>query len=221
MYSLLVLLPFFSVFILNLPFRAVMKKAAFWLCVAVLAVQLCLVISSLRCPFSTSRDLFGSFLRFDFSVDTLSRILLFCISVVVFVALCVQTYIIRDEERIFNFVNLLLIILAGMNGVVLVRDIFSLYVFLEIASACSFILIAFNKDIGAFEGAFKYLVMSIVATVLLLVSIALLLVVAGDTSFSALKAALKTSPDRFFINFAVGIFLSACFIKAGLVPFHG
>jgi multicomponent Na+:H+ antiporter subunit D len=108
-----------------------------------------------------------------------------------------------------------------MNGVVLVTDLFSLYVFLEVTSVSSFILIAFNRDLGGLEGAFKYLILSAVATVLMLTGVALLMLVAGGTSFETVAAAMKTSGGITISQMAVGAFVCGLFIKGGLVPFHG
>ncbi|MCX5714159.1 MAG: proton-conducting transporter membrane subunit [Candidatus Omnitrophica bacterium] len=221
MFSSLILLPVIGVMVLNLPLGAFMKKAAFWLCLFIVSVQLCVVVFPALCFWSNWLDILGVFLKFNFSVDNLSRVLLFCIGMVVFAAVFVQRYLDGEKEKFFNFVNLLLLLLIGMNGIVMVRDIFSMYVFVEIAAVSSFILICFDKDFAAFEGAFKYIVLSAVATVLMLSAIALLLVVSGDTGFSSLSVALKASPNRMFINLAIGIFITACLIKSGLMPFHG
>lgn len=220
MYSSLILLPFLGVMVLNLPFRALMRKAAFGLTLFIIALQICSVVLPAIYPWSTL-DAFGLFLKLNFAVDNLSRVLLMCIAIVSFAALFVQRYIVKDKERVFNFINMLLLIIAGMNGVVIVRDIFSLYVFLEVASVCAFILIGSDKDIFAFEAAFKYIVLSVIATVLMLSSIALLLIIAGDTGFSALNSALKVSANHYLIGFALCMFLCALFIKSGLMPFHG
>jgi len=220
-YSCLVLAPFLGVIILNLPFRAIMRKAAFWLCLLILSAQICLALFPAALSRLCGINALGSFLQFDFTADSLTRLLLLCIGIVLFAVLFVQRYIAKEEARFFNFVSMLLLTLAGMNGAVMVRDIFSLYVFLEITAVGSFILIAFNDDADSFEGSFKYMVLSMVATVLMLASIALLLVVSGDTSFSALRSAIQSSPNKVLIDIALAIFLCACFIKAGLMPFHG
>ncbi|HTY45064.1 MAG TPA: proton-conducting transporter membrane subunit [Patescibacteria group bacterium] len=221
MYAYLILIPFFSVIILNLPFRTTMKKAAFWACLVLLLAQMCLVVFSAIFPGCSFFDIFKTLFKLDFTADNLSRVLLFSIALILCVTLLVQKSILGDKERIFNFVNMLLIILVGMNGIVMVRDIFSLYVFLEITAVSSFILIGFNQDLDAFEAAFKYIILSVIATALMLSSIAIILLLAGDTSFSAIASTVRLSPHRLLISLAVGIFLCACFIKAGLMPFHG
>ena len=221
MYSWFVLLPFLGAIVLNLPVRALMQKVAFGFCLFIAVLQMCLVVFPKYLLAGNGLDVLGTFLKFNFSVDFLSRVLLFCIGLVLFCTLLVQRYRTKNEKQIFDFANLSLLILAGMNGVVLVRDIFSLYVFLEITAVGSFILIAFDDNLAAFEGAFKYIVLSVVATVLMLSAIALLLMVAGDTTFASLGAAIKNSPDKFLISLSLAIFICGCFIKGGLVPFHG
>jgi len=127
----------------------------------------------------------------------------------------------RETEHEFRFANLLLLILAAMNGVVLVHDLFALYVFLEITAVASLILIVIEKGRAAFEGAFKYMVLGAVATSLLLSGLALLFIVAGGTSFEAVAAVLAEGKTSQLELVAVALFLSGLAIKAGLVPFHG
>ena len=71
----------------------------------------------------------------------------------------------------FVFANLVLIALIGINGIAMVRDLFSLYVFIEVTSVAAFILVALRDEGRAFEGAWKYLLLSAVASVLMLASI--------------------------------------------------
>jgi multicomponent Na+:H+ antiporter subunit D len=147
--------------------------------------------------------------------------MLFCIGITIFATLLVGRHIIREGDRQFNFLNLVLLILAGTNGVVMVRDIFSLYVFIEITAVTTFTLIAFYKKPEALEGAFKYIVMSVVASVLMLSGIALVMLISGGMGFDAINRALRASPHSFLISFAIAVFISGLLIKSGLMPFHG
>ena len=78
-----------------------------------------------------------------------------------------------------------------MNGVSLVTDLFSLYVFLEITAVSSYVLIAFDRKKDGLEGAFKYLILSAVATLMMLASIGLFVLDVGDTSFAAVAKAVS------------------------------
>jgi multicomponent Na+:H+ antiporter subunit D len=187
----------------------------------ILLFQICAVVLLPDIFWQAQSDPLAALFKLDLGVDALSRVALFCIGIVVLVALFIAGETIEKGEQMFNFVNLLLIALIGMNCLVMLRDIFSLYVFLEIVSITSFILIAFRRVGDAFEGAFKYIVLSSLATVCMLSSIALLLVIGTGTSFASLKAGLAGAGHSRMAMLALALFLGGLFIKSGLVPFHG
>lgn len=214
MFSLLILVPLLIVIILNMPPAGMMRKAAFWACLAMFTGQIVLVLMP-------NLSAFEPFFKVDLIVDELSKVVLFCVGLVSATSLLSGEYIIKDEYQKFNFMNLLLIALAGMNGVIMVKDVFSLYVFLEITAVASFILISLGRDMGGLEAAFKYLILSAIASVIMLSSISLLLLLSGDTSFAGINAAIMTSPHSHLIMFAMGLFVCGLFIKGGLMPFHG
>lgn len=214
MFSLLILIPLFSVILLNMPLGTLTRKIAFWVCLALFIIQVLWVLT----PVSAA---FEPVFKFNLMIDDLSRTVLFCIGLVLFAALFVGDHFIKDADMKFNFFNLLILALAGMNGTVMVKDVFSLYVFLEITAVASFVLISLNRDMDALEAAFKYLVLSAIATVMMLSSIGLLLLISGATGFSAINAAIMTSPRSSLIMLAMGLFICGLFIKGGLMPFHG
>jgi len=206
----LIFLPFLSLIILNLLPKAINKRISFAWASILSLMQLVLVFipGCGSCGFSV--------------IDSLSLMILFCIGIVTFVTLFVSRQFI-NPEKFGNFVNVILVALIGMNGAALARDVFTLYVYLEITAVASFILIALDKDLLGFEGAFKYLLMSAVASVLMISAIALLLILTGSTNFSEIHLALA-SPEKnnvMLTTVTIGIYLVALFIKSGLMPFHG
>ena len=221
MHSLFILIPLFSVIILSFPFKNLMRKIGFWFVLGLAIAQIIFVLILYLNPLASTKDALSLFFNFHLSADNLSLVLLLSIGIVLATALCAAKQMIKSENRLFIFSNMMLAIACGMNGVVLVTDIFSLYVFMEITAVASFILIAFFKDIDALEGAFKYIMLSAFATALMLVSISLILLVSGSTGFSDISSALKVSQNAFPIMFAISIFIVGLFIKAGLMPFHG
>ncbi|MCL2512544.1 MAG: hypothetical protein FWF08_01475, partial [Oscillospiraceae bacterium] len=110
----------------------------------------------------------------------------------------------------------------GMNGTVMVDDIFSLYVFIEVTAISSFLLIAIDKKKDELEGAFKYFLMSALATTMMLMATALIFVLAGDTSFSAVADYIKSCGGNYPVTLiSVFILYTAAFcVKSGVVPFH-
>jgi len=219
--SLLILVPLFGVITLNIFSKGAMRRIAFWFALALFSTQLIISVFQAHFFYSMGHDRFSSFFRVNLSIDSFSFIMLLCIEVVCIASLIVARETLADRNQRFNFINLLIISSIGMNGLVMTQDIFSLYVFLEITAISSFILIAFRRGKPALEGAFKYIMLSVVATIPMLAGISLLLLASGDTSFSALHSAIAQSQNSQIILFAVGIFIVGLFIKAGLVPFHG
>lgn len=155
-----------------------------------------------------------------FSVDSFSAVVLFIIGMI-----CAATVIVAREsvkESRFSFGNAMLLIMMGMNGVVMVTDIFSLYVFIEVTSTSAFLLIAINKKREELEGAFKYYLMSALATAMMLIGITMLFALVGDTSFKALSAYIGQLNGQYPPALAVAFILitAALSIKSGAVPFH-
>lgn len=219
--SILILLPFLSIIILNLPIKSLMRRDAFKLAGALALFQVILVIVQPLAFWNFRFDLFTRFFAFGFTVDNLSRVALLSIGIVVFISLLVGKAVLVGESQKSNFINLLILTLLAMNITVMAADIFSIYVFIEVTALASFILIALTKDKFAIEGAFKYIILSFIATVLMLCAIGLLLLFCQGTSFESISFALRNSGNAFLFKAALGLFLCGLFIKSGLVPFHG
>jgi multicomponent Na+:H+ antiporter subunit D len=216
-----VLIPLAALLLANLPVGRVGKKLAYPLAIALAALQ---VLACLFLPaelLAAPAALFGSGPGLE--SDSLSRLLLLCVGIVSLASLSVGYGGFERGDARHRFSNLIIVSLAGMNGVALVRDLFSLYVFLEIAAVGSYVLIAFDRDRDALEGSFKYLVLSAVASFMMLCSIALFLLVAGGTSFALVAAALAGAAGGggWLPPLAAALFAGGLCIKSGLVPFHG
>ncbi len=219
--SALILVPFLSLIILNLPFKGIMRKISFGWTVLLLLLQIFLTAINPSTLWNAASDPLATFFAFELSIDALSRLLLLSIGIVVLTSLTIAQYAIKDQMQRFNFTNLILIILIGMNATVIVTDLFSLYLFIEITSLSSFILISILKDKPAIEGAFKYLMLSVIATVFMLSSVAIFLLLSGSTSFAAISDTFRNPANAFLVQIATGLFLCALFIKSGIFPFHG
>ena len=219
----MILIPLFGVIILNLVFAGndKMKGAAFWFAFALFILQILAAIFYHPVLWNNSLERIDSFFKISFFVDHLSFIMFICMGLVSISSLFVAKYTIPERNGRFKFINLLILASLGMSGIIMVKDIFSLYVFMEILAVSSFLLIAYPKSLESLEGSFKYLMLSAVATVLMLSSIGLLLLVSGSTSFSAIAAAIGDFRNSALIVSAIGLFVCGLFIKGGLVPFHG
>jgi multicomponent Na+:H+ antiporter subunit D len=215
-----VLIPLIALLVANLPIGPIGKKLAYPLAIVLAAGQ---SLASLLVPhdlFLGPASIFGS-VTFAFTADALSLLLILCVGIVSLAALCVAFGTIKPGDDRHRFSNLLILALAGMNGAAMVRDLFSLYVFIEIVAVSSYILIAFDRERDGLEGSFKYLVLSAVATFMMLSSVALFLLTTGNTSFEGVAAGLSSHERSWQTILATALFTGGLCIKAGLVPFHG
>jgi multicomponent Na+:H+ antiporter subunit D len=228
MSDLLLLVPFVAIVFLNLlPKRA--RGAVLWVSLGVLALETAAAFAVRFArvdwsPFAPLEKLLG----FHLTADGLSGLLMLCAGLVGIAALLVARKTFEDVNERFFFANLVLAALVGINGIAMVRDLFSLYVFVEVTAVATFILITAHRMTGkqgdhavghAFEGAWKYILFSVVASVLMLTSIGFFLLSTGAITLDAAKEALASREPMAWI--AMAFFLCGLFIKGAMVPFHG
>lgn len=219
MHSLFIVVPLLSVIVLNLPFREVMKRSAFWWLALFALCQAC--VSAAHILGMVDLNMLRIPQMLTAQTDRLGAVALLSAGIVTAAAACAGAYFIKESGKLFNFVNLLFIALAGMNGVAVSRDIFSLYVFIEITAVGSYILISFFREKPALESAFKYIILSSAASAMMLAAVSLLLLVTGTTGFDGIRQALQAQPHSFPVLCAIALFLCGLFIKGGQMPFHG
>ncbi|MCB4792254.1 MAG: NADH-quinone oxidoreductase subunit L [Elusimicrobia bacterium] len=218
---LLVLVPLLCVIFANMPLGKAVKKLLFYFVLLFSLAQVYLVVCYKDLLTNGTIYSLTPVFKVSLAIDSLSLLLLLTIPIITVCALFIGWFTIKDEVQKYDFTSMLLMSLTGMNGLVMVNDIFSMYVFLEIVAISSFILIAFYTDIGSLEGAFKYIILSAVATILMLTAIAVFFTAAGDTSFVSISNAIKGSGRNTFLIAAMSIFVGGLLIKGGIAPFHG
>lgn len=212
MLALFLILPLAGVVVFNLP-AAFLRRAVVPFGVAFAAMQALAVMFGRLESFSCA--------LLPLSADGLSLVMLLAIALVALAALLTGRAAIGDEKLRFNFANLVLLATAGMNGIVLCSDLFTVYVFLEITAVSSFIMIASGQTREGLEGAFKYFVLSAAASVAMLTAVALLLLETGATGFAGVAEALREDTLRPLSMLAMVLFLGGLFVKSGVMPFHG
>ena len=219
--ALFILIPLAAVLLVNLPLRRLLTPAAFWLGLLLALAQAAAAVLVPDHAWIAPLGVATRLLRFTPTADLLTRVALLTIGLVGATALMVARAWMADPERRFRFANLALLALAGMNGVALASDLFSLYVFLDVTAVSAFILIACGGERDALEGTFKYILLSAAASVLILAAVALLFVVAGSVSFGALHDVVPAAGRDPLVAAALVLLLAGLFIKSGIVPFHG
>ncbi len=219
MSHLLLLVPFAALIIANLLPRSA-RPAAAGIAFGVLAVQTIVVaLPPLGLADWSALNPVDAAIGLHVTTDNLSILLLLSAGLAGMASLLAAGPGLKTNRERFLFSNLVLVALIGINGISMVRDLFSLYVFIEVTAIATFILVALRHGLEAYEGAWKYIILSAVASVLMLSSIALFLLVEGGASLEAVAHSLASPGPIPWI--AAALFLSGLFIKGGLVPFHG
>lgn len=113
---------------------------------------------------------------------------------------------------------LFLLMHAGLLGAFLAGDFFNFYIYMEIASVSAFALVAFSEEPSSKEAAFKYLVLSLLASYLFIFAIGMIYMETGylNVGFVAENAL----PSR-ELSTALGVAFASLLLKAGIFPLHG
>ncbi len=112
--------------------------------------------------------------------------------------------------------------LFGAMGVAFSDNLFTLYLFYEIVSVCTYPLVAHHQDEEGYDGARKYIVyLTTTAKAFLLPALALIYVLTGTLDFASNISTGIFPPD---VNHTLVTILYICcilgFAKNGVMPFH-
>ena len=220
MVHLLIILPLALLFVINLPFVRPLRKTALAFVSAFTAFQM---LASIRTPGSLldmEITVLSPLFAFTTAVDALTMLLLFLIALVSMCVIFLTEALVKSFDDRYRVYNLLLITYIALNGIVMLADMFSMFLFLELSLISSFVLISLYRDADALESSFKYLVISSLATLFMLLSISVIVMFAGSTSFSDVRSAIELSPNSFMVKSAVIFFVAGLLVKGGFFPFH-
>ena len=148
---------------------------------------------------------------------------LFMLIVILLVSFCVALFSIDYMEHYgakATYYALFLIMITGMIGLVLSTDLFSIYLFLEVAAVASYGLVAFGLGQEELEASFKYLMLAAVASAFILLSITIIFGLTGGLGLAKVAAGLKVLDIKYAVGFCTVLFLAGFGLKAAIVPFH-
>lgn len=120
------------------------------------------------------------------------------------------------DPRYLVFYPLILVTLAGLTGIFLSNNLFNLFLLTELTTVSASALIAFRfqKEI-AIKAGFKYLIMSSIGTMMMLMGIYFVYRSTGDMHLYQTLSVTDT-----FTRIGAACFLLGFSLKAGVVPLH-
>lgn len=144
---------------------------------------------------------------------------LFIGTVAVGLGICVSLYCghyLTLDRRYKVTYPLLLLLVAGLMGMVMATDLFGLYLFCELMSVTAYVLVAFRRHTDtAVEAGFKYLIMGSVGTLTLLMGMTLIY---RETGSLALQQPIDT--PGLWARAGLACVLAGLGLKSAIVPGH-
>jgi len=118
------------------------------------------------------------------------------------------------------FMPLFLCMGAGLNGALYTGDIFTLFVFIELMVIASVVLVAISDNRLGLEAAIKYLFISSMGTLFLLIGIAALYATFGTLNMADIGRLLAQGERPELASAAAVMLMCAFLVKSAVFPFH-
>jgi multicomponent Na+:H+ antiporter subunit D len=152
--------------------------------------------------------------------DLLSSLLLVMATLVVFSG---AIYIVSCKDKAIErkaFVPLFLLMGTGLNGAFMTGDFFTLFIFIELMVMTSVVLTAISDDALGLEAAIKYLLMSAMGSLFLLIGIAAIYASFGTLNMADVAMLLETGNRPLLANASALMLVMAFMLKSAIFPFH-
>ncbi len=159
----------------------------------------------------------------EYRVDAVGALVIFIVAFIGAIVLPFAHASVRHEvpaDRIYLFYTCYLLCLTGMLGIVVTGDAFNLFVFLEISSLASYVLISLGTDRRALTAAFQYLVMGTIGATFILIGVGLLYMMTGTLNMADLAQRLPEVADTRTIRAAFAFLTVGVSLKLALFPLH-
>ena len=159
----------------------------------------------------------------EYRIDMLSAFMLMLISLI---AAITMPYARRsvgyeiDGDKQSWFYAMYLLCLSGLLGIVVSGDAFNIFVFVEISSLSTYVLIALGKDRKALVAAFQYLIMGSVGATFYVIGIGLLYMVTGTLNLTDLAERLPQVESLRPVFVALAFITVGISLKLALFPLH-
>lgn len=125
-----------------------------------------------------------------------------------------------DAGRQPLFYSAWLLALAGLSGILVAADAFNIFVFMEISSLASYVLIAGGPDRRALPSVFKYLIMGTIGATFYLIGVGLIYMMTGTLNLVDMELRIHSVAEQRPILVAAGFITVGLALKAAIFPLH-
>ncbi len=159
----------------------------------------------------------------EYRIDALNGFVLIIISVIGALVVPYAKRIVEVEvqgRRIYLFYTMLLLCMSGLLGITITGDAFNLFVFLEISSLSTYVLISLGNDRRALTAAYRYLIVGTIGATFYIIGVGLLYMSTGSLNITDLARLVPALFDSRTVQAAMAFLTLGLSIKAAVFPLH-
>ena len=161
----------------------------------------------------------------EYRIDAANSILLFLISIISVIVLIFSYSSLHSEipeEKHTLFYACFLLCLTGLLGVVATADIFNVFVFLEISSLSTYVLVAQGsyRDRRALSASFNYLIMGTIGATFFVIGIGYIYMATGSLNMMDIAERVSELGDSRTVQAGFAFIVVGMGLKLAMVPLH-
>ena len=126
----------------------------------------------------------------------------------------------REHSGLTSYIPifpLILLLYGGILGSFISRDLFNFYIYMEIASISSIILVGYSNEKGAKFASYRYLMLFFLSSFFFIFTIGIIYMNTGSLNFEVISENLTMTTE---VKVAISIAFVSFITKAGIFPLH-
>lgn len=124
------------------------------------------------------------------------------------------------KERHYLVYCMFLLCMAGLIGMAVTGDAFNLFVFLEVSSLSSYVLISLGNDRRALTASLRYLIIGTLGATFYVIGLGMIYMMTGSLNMTDLATSLPEVQDTQTIHVAFAFVIIGFGLKLALFPLH-
>ncbi len=159
----------------------------------------------------------------EYRIDSVNAFLLVLVSLIASVVVIYSRESVAAEvprEQHYLFYTMYALCLSGLLGIAATGDGFNLFVFLEISSLSSYVLIALGRDRRALMASYQYLIMGTIGATFIVIGVGLLFLMTGTLNLADMAARLPAISETRPVLAALAFITVGVCLKLALFPLH-
>ncbi len=162
-------------------------------------------------------------LGIEFRIDNLNLVVILFVSLSTLISMpwmykSVEKAI--EPRRQYLFYTMMLLSYAGLLGMSVTGDVFNLFVFLEISSISTYVMIAMAKDRRAIVAAFNYLIMGTIGATFYIIAVGFMYQATGTLNMYDMAGRLADGSSNKTVLIALAFMFTGLGLKSAIFPLH-